>query len=256
MPVDPAPLLRITNLSVRFGSGDKAVPAVRGVSLTVDAGEAVGLVGESGSGKSTVARAVAGLTTPTAGSIRFNARRSVQMIFQDPAGSLNPKLRLWAIVTEPLRVAGDTVARKDRRTRAADLFESVGLQTEALDRYPHQLSGGQRQRVAIARAISTRPKLIICDEPTSALDVSVQAQVVNLLRDLQERFGLAYLFISHDLAVVDHLCTQIYVMKSGEIVESGPRERIIDAPEHVYTQALLDAARASAPPLVGQAFSG
>ena len=233
------------------------VQALRGVSLTVQAGRSLGIVGESGSGKSTLARLVMALEKPTAGSVHLagrdlhqlapgdlrEARRDFQMVFQDPYGSLDPRQTIERIVTEPLvalHLAG-RANRPARREQAMQVLASVGLRASDLDKYPHEFSGGQRQRIAIARALITRPKLIVADEPVSALDVSVQAQVLNLMQDLQAKFGVTYLLISHDLAVVDHLCAEVAVIYQGRIVEQGPPETLFHAAAHPYTQALLDA---------------
>ena len=227
------------------------VEALRGVSLAVHAGRSVGIVGESGSGKSTLARLVMALEAPTSGSVKLlgrdlnalapsellSARRDFQMVFQDPYGSLDPRQRVARIVAEPL-VGADV---HDARGRVAESLDAVGLRASDADKYPHEFSGGQRQRIAIARALITRPKLIVADEPVSGLDVSVQAQVLNLLADLQQQFGVTYLFISHDLAVVDQVCDEVAVMRSGRIVESGPTEQVLRQPSHAYTRALLGA---------------
>ena len=256
-----APLLQVDNL-VReyampreklFGPPAK-VNALNGVSFTITAGRSLGIVGESGSGKSTLARLVMALDTPTAGSVKLlgrdlhalpredlrQARRDIQMVFQDPYGSLDPRQTVERIVTEPLAAQGNT-NRKERHQRAADVLASVGLRPNDLGKYPHEFSGGQRQRIAIARALITRPRLIVADEPVSALDVSVQAQVLNLMQDLQAEFGITYMLISHDLAVVHHLCDDVAVLWQGRIVEQGPPERLFDAAEHPYTRALLEA---------------
>jgi peptide/nickel transport system ATP-binding protein len=217
----------------------------------VHAGRSLGIVGESGSGKSTLARHVMALEAPTSGSVRLlgrdlhalspaeliAARRDFQMVFQDPYGSLDPRQRVGRIVAEPLI----GVAPDESRQRVAESLNAVGLRATDIDKYPHEFSGGQRQRIAIARALITRPKLIVADEPVSALDVSVQAQVLNLLADLQAEFGVTYLFISHDLAVVDHVCDEVVVMQSGRIVEHGPTEQVLHQPSHIYTRSLLAA---------------
>ncbi len=234
------------------------VQALRGVSFQLRAGRSLGIVGESGSGKSTLARLVMALEAPTHGQVRLlgrdlnalnaselrAARRDFQMVFQDPYGSLDPRQRVGRIVAEPLR----GVSPADTRTRVAAALDAVGLRAADADKYPHEFSGGQRQRIAIARALITRPKLIVADEPVSALDVSVQAQVLNLLADLQAQFGVTYLFISHDLAVVDHVCDEVAVMHLGRIVEHGPTEQVLQHPAHDYTRALLAAIPGISPP--------
>ena len=226
--------------------------AVDGVSLAIDAGRSLGVVGESGSGKSTLARAAMALEVPSAGTVELmgqdlnalapdalrRARRDFQMVFQDPYGSLDPRQSVERIVAEPLTAIG-RVAPGERRERVGEALESVGLRPGDLGKFPHEFSGGQRQRIAIARALITRPRLIVADEPVSALDVSVQAQVLNLLRDLQSRLGLTYLLISHDLAVVDHVCDRVAVMYAGRIVEEGPVRTVVRTPRHPYTLALL-----------------
>ena len=255
------PLLQVDNL-VReyampreqlFGPPPK-VHALNGVSFTIEAGRSMGIVGESGSGKSTLARLVMALDKPTAGSVKLlgrdlhalpreelrQARRDIQMVFQDPYGSLDPRQTVERIVCEPLAAQGDT-SREEQHQRAADALASVGLRANDLGKYPHEFSGGQRQRIAIARALITRPRLIVADEPVSALDVSVQAQVLNLMQDLQTEFGITYMLISHDLAVVHHLCDDVAVLWQGRIVEQGPPERLFRAAEHPYTRALLEA---------------
>ncbi len=246
-----APMLSVSGLSKSF----RAVKAVRDVSFTIPRGKTFGLVGESGSGKSTTARLVLRLTDPTSGSISFRGRdlaklssgdlrrerRHMQMIFQDPFGSLNPRMSVRETLVEPQLVHGLGTTTEQLKV-AEQLLAEVGLPVAALDRYPHEFSGGQRQRIAIARALATNPDLIVADEPVSALDVSVQAQVLNLMRDLQDRHGTTMLFISHDLRVVQFMCDEIGVMYLGEIVEQGPRDAIYGAPRHPYTQALLASA--------------
>ena len=241
-------MLSVSGLSKSF----KTVKAVRDVSFTIPRGKTFGLVGESGSGKSTTARLVLRLVEPTAGRIAFRGRdlsalsasdlrrerRHMQMIFQDPFGSLNPRMSVRETLVEPQFVHGIGTAAEQLKV-AERLLAEVSLPRAALDRYPHEFSGGQRQRIAIARALSTNPDLIVADEPVSALDVSVQAQVLNLMRDLQDRHGTTMLFISHDLRVVQFMCDEIGVMYLGEIVEQGPRDRIYNAPAHPYTKALL-----------------
>ncbi|MFE8643702.1 ATP-binding cassette domain-containing protein [Sphingomonas sp. NCPPB 2930] len=270
-----APLLEVTGIVRDYAlprtSLFKPAPQVRaldGVSLRIEAGQSLGIVGESGSGKSTLARIVMALDAPTAGSARLRgqdlhrlprealraARRDIQMVFQDPYGSLDPRQTVGRIVAEPLAALDGAAAgtRADRRARAAEALVAVGLRASDLDKVPHEFSGGQRQRIAIARALVTRPKLIVADEPVSALDVSVQAQVLNLLQDLQQRFGIAYLLISHDLAVVNHLCDEVVVLLRGQVVERGTPEQLFSAPAHPYTQALLAAVPRAEPPAAGQ----
>jgi ABC-type oligopeptide transport system ATPase subunit len=230
------------------------VAAVDDVSFTIDEGETFGLVGESGSGKTTTGRCLLRLIEPTSGEVRFRgenvlgfsprrmreARRDMQIVFQDPYSSLNPRMRARHIVEEPLVIhkIGD---RARRRERVAELFRLVGLNPAHLERYPHQFSGGQRQRIGLARALALNPSFVILDEPVSALDVSVQAQVVNLLMDLQQQLKLTYLFIAHDLRLVEHICTRVAVMYLGKIVEMGPAAALFVSPQHPYTKALLSA---------------
>ncbi len=230
------------------------VRAVDGISFTVNRGETLGLVGESGSGKSTACRAVLQLIKPTSGSVKFEGReiaglgrramrplrREMQMIFQDPYASLNPRKRVGQIVGDPLKRQG-VASGSDLRRRVQELLERVGLSSEHFNRYPHEFSGGQRQRIGIARALSLKPKLVICDEPVSALDVSIQAQIVNLLDDLQDEFGLAYLFVAHDIGVVRHISDRIAVMNEGKIVEQGTADQVCEHPKDAYTKKLLSA---------------
>jgi len=259
---DPAgDLLRVIDLKTHFpirrGFLQRVVghvKAVDGVSFHLKKGETLGLVGESGCGKTTVGRTVLRLVPATGGRVLYKGesvfdqpsaemrrlRREMQIIFQDPAGSLNPRMRVANIVGEPLEVHG--IAKGDElRSRVEELLVRCGLWKQAADRYPHEFSGGQRQRIGIARALALQPKLIVCDEPTSALDVSIQSQILNLLKDLQDEFGLSYLFISHDMAVIHHICDRIAVMFDGKIVEEGTRDEIINRPQHPYTRALLSA---------------
>jgi oligopeptide transport system ATP-binding protein len=231
-----------------------SVKAVDGVSFEIAEGRTLGLVGESGSGKSTTGYCVLQLIKPTAGSIRFKGkeltelgreqmrkmRRELQIVFQDPYSSLDPRMTVGDIVAEPLEVHG-VGGRRDRRARVRELLDVVGFNPDYSNRYPHEFSGGQRQRVGVARALALNPSLIVCDEPVSALDVSIQAQILNLLKDLQRDFGLTYLFISHDLAVVRSMSDDIAVMKDGQIVETGPADDVYEHPKHEYTRALLNA---------------
>ncbi len=236
------------------------VKAVDGVSFAVQPGETLGLVGESGCGKSTLGRTLVRLYEPTAGSIRYRGedflavkgerlrhmRRTLQMIFQDPFASLDPRMTIARILAEPFKVH-DVCPPKERQERAAALLETVGLKSAHLNRYPHEFSGGQRQRISIARAMALNPDLVIADEPVSALDVSIQAQILNLMRELQDEFNLTYIFISHDLSVIDHFCDRIAVMYLGKIIEMAPRDELFNHPQHPYTRALIDAI-----PKVGQ----
>ncbi len=260
LPADP-PLLALRDVTRRYTLPRESllraapvVQAVAGVSLQVLRGRSVGIVGESGSGKSTLARLVMALERPSSGEVLFMgrdlnrlsaselraARREFQMVFQDPYGSLDPRQRVGRIVAEPLAAAGAHTAPETQR-RVAESLDAVGLRATDAAKYPHEFSGGQRQRIAIARALITRPQLIVADEPVSALDVSVQAQVLNLLQDLHQQFGVTYLLISHDLAVVDHVCDEVAVLYAGRIVEQGPPQVLFHAPAHPYTRALVEA---------------
>ena len=254
------PLVEVAQLTKQFTRGGgllgrrTTLTAVSDVSFSIDAGETFGLVGESGSGKTTTGRCVLRLIEPTSGAVRFDgedvlafptermrtARRDMQIVFQDPYASLNPRMRARDIVEEPL-VIHRLGTRGERRERAAELFQLVGLDAAHLERYPHQFSGGQRQRIGLARALALNPRFIVLDEPVSALDVSVQAQVVNLLLDLQSRLNLTYLFIAHDLRLVEHVCRRVAVMYRGRIVELADSASIFSAPRHPYTRALLSA---------------
>jgi ABC-type oligopeptide transport system ATPase subunit len=254
------PFVEVSHLVKHFTRGrglfrrGTVVPAVDDVTFHIHEGETFGLVGESGSGKTTTGRCLLRLIEPTSGSVLFRgedvlsfsgrrlreARRDMQIVFQDPYSSLNPRMRAWRIVEEPLVIhrLGD---RRARRERVAELFNLVGLDPAHLERYPHQFSGGQRQRIGMARALALNPSFLVLDEPVSALDVSVQAQVVNLLMDLQQRLKLTYLFIAHDLRLVEHICTRVAVMYLGRIVEMGPATALFQSPQHAYTRALLSA---------------
>lgn len=255
-------LLEVRNLKVHFpvkqgwlGGAHATVKAVDDVSFTIAPGETLGLVGESGCGKTTLGRAIVRLIEPTAGRVLFEGddiarmdggelrarRRKFQMIFQDPYSSLNPRLTVEDIVGEALDIHGLAENRSARAKRVAELLKAVGLDAAYAQRYPHEFSGGQRQRIGIARALAVEPKLIVCDEPVSALDVSVQAQIINLLQDLQQAHGLAYLFIAHDLAVVEHISRRVMVMYLGKVVELAEAKEVIRAPKHPYTQALISA---------------
>ena len=256
------PLLEVDGLSVTYEARRGAfikrtefIRAVKSVSFDVRKGTTMGLVGESGSGKSTIGKAILRLAPIGAGSIRYYGseltslderafmpyRKRIQTIFQDPYASMNPRHSIASIVAEPLKVHAPEMSKQDREDRVAELLVKVGLPADSMNRYPHQFSGGQRQRICVARALSSKPEFIICDECVSALDVSVQAQIVNLLQDLQEELGITYLFIAHDLAVVEHICDDALVMEWGEIVEQGPTDQLYQAPKHPYTQRLLEA---------------
>jgi ABC-type oligopeptide transport system ATPase subunit len=246
------PALDVQGVCIDYGPRKRRVRAVEDVSLTVAAGETVGLVGESGSGKTSVAMAVLGLVPISAGTILVNGRTidparrgsvvaaGAQAVFQSPYSSLDPAMPVRAILAEA--VTHLRLPRREVDARARAVLDEVGLDERAAERYPREFSGGQRQRIAIARAMMVRPRLLICDEPTSALDLSVQAQVANLLMDLQERHGMSYLFISHDLALVKHLAARMYVMHRGRIVEAGPAAEVYRSPQDPYTRALIDAA--------------
>jgi peptide/nickel transport system ATP-binding protein len=267
------PLLVIDHVSKQYRlprehllSPAPVVQALDDVSFTLHAGRSLGIVGESGSGKSTLARLVMALEAPSAGRVLLDGqdlntlspaelrrtRSKVQMVFQDPYGSLDPRRTVGQTVAEPLAVLHGA-SRSEQRTRAGETLEAVGLRAADLAKYPHEFSGGQRQRIAIARALITRPKLIVADEPVSALDVSVQAQVLNLMQDLQDEFGVTYLFISHDLSVVDLVCDEVVVLQAGRIVEQGPPQRLFQRPEHPYTQRLLAAVPGLVPPTAAPA---
>ena len=254
------PLVEVSHLVKGFVRGGgflrrgATVTAVDDVSFSIEEGETFGLVGESGSGKTTTGRCMLRLIEPTSGAVRFGgedvlafsrsrlreARRHMQIVFQDPYSSLNPRMRARQIVEEPL-VIHRLGTRTARRDRVAELFRLVGLDTAHLERYPHEFSGGQRQRIGLARALALKPSFLVLDEPVSALDVSVQAQVVNLLMDLQEQLKLTYLFIAHDLRLVEHICNRVAVMYLGKIVEMGPTSSLFASPQHAYTRALLSA---------------
>ncbi|OEZ32756.1 dipeptide ABC transporter ATP-binding protein [Variovorax boronicumulans] len=265
-PADGTPLIRVQGLSREFDLSagwlvrtlarqpKKVLHAVDGVSFDIARGRTFGLVGESGSGKSTVARMIAGLTRPTAGTVHFDGidrwgdaaqtaalRRRFQMIFQDPHASLNPRWRVDRLIAEPVEVLGLAASAEETAERVAEALRRVRMSPDDGRRYPHQFSGGQRQRIAIARALASQPEFIVCDEPTSSLDVSVQAQVLNLMRDLQDEFGLTYLLISHNLAVIRHMCDDVGVMQRGRLVEQGSAAEVLDAPKHAYTRALMAA---------------
>ncbi len=252
------PTWRLDQVSRTYRRGGTAVAAVSEVDLVVNPGDRLGIVGESGSGKSTLVRMMAALDRPTAGSIQFREREitnlrdkdlgdlrsSVQMVFQDPRSSLDPRMKVGDIITEPLRsplLRSRPDVPTDRAARLREVMAQVGLDPELANRYPHEFSGGQRQRIAIARALAIRPDVLVADEPVSALDVSVRAQVLNLLHELVEEFGLTLVFVSHDLAVVRHVCDRVVVMQHGRVVESGPIAEVYERPREQYTQELLAA---------------
>jgi len=254
-------LVQVKNLSKTFDdsffieSSKNAVMAINDVSFSIKEGQSFGLVGESGSGKSTIAKIIVNLFRPTSGDIYFNDvcitkiksnkemlkfRKQIQMIFQDPYSSLNGRLKVKDIVSEPIKLHNPSISPKDVDDYIYDLLESVELTQQSAERYPHEFSGGQRQRISIARALATQPRLLVCDEPTSALDVSIQAQILNLLKDLQEQLNLTILFISHDLPVVRQMCDRIAVLKNGELCEVAPTEDLFVKPKHSYTKELLN----------------
>ena len=269
-----APLLEVKDLRMHFPVTEGIltrrkvgeVKAVDGVDFSVARGETLGLVGESGCGKTTTGRCILRLETPTSGEIRFDGvdiaklerkelqslRRRIQVIFQDPYSSLNPRMKVGEIIAEPMKVHGIQPDSARRAARVRELLSVCGLNARFADRYPHEMSGGQRQRVGIARALALNPDFIVCDEAVSALDVSIQAQVINLLEDLREQFGLTYLFIAHDLSVVRHLCQRVAVMYLGRIVELADSDTLFSNPQHPYTQALLAAVPVPDPTVEGQ----
>lgn len=261
------PLLQVKEIAKHyrvkknFWSPPQLVRALNGVSFELEQGQTLALVGESGCGKSTLAKVLMNIEAPTEGHFNLsgksgprmsakNLQSEIQMIFQDPMGSLNPRKKAWTIIAEPLLINTD-LSKQTCRKRAIEMMERVGLRPELADRYPHMFSGGQRQRLGIARALINRPKILLCDEPVSALDVSIQAQILNLLMDLQRDFNLSYLFISHDLSVVRHIADKVMIMYLGKIVEEGPRDLIFNSPQHPYTKALLE----SHPHLSGEGLS-
>jgi oligopeptide/dipeptide ABC transporter ATP-binding protein len=263
-----APIVAVRELrktfAVKHAGGVSTLHVLSGVNFEINRGETLGLVGESGSGKTTAGRIVVGLIPATSGSVTLFGhditgvdakdelalvRSRLQFVFQDPYASLNPRMRIGAAIAEPIDIAG-SFSRKDRNDRVAELLDLVGLPRNSIERYPHEFSGGQRQRIVIARALALHPDFVVCDEPVSALDVSMQAQIVNLLLDLQDRLGLSYLFIAHDLAVVRAVSTRIAVMYAGSIVESAPKRQIYADPQHPYSRALLDAVPRADPAFV------
>lgn len=253
------PILEVNHLSVWYplkSAGDaEHIKAVDDVSFVMESGKTLGLVGESGSGKSTIGRAIVRLAPIRKGDIRFKGqsimplndrgfsriRKKIQMIFQDPYHTLNPRMTIGAMLAEPIKIHFPMTSVKEIREQSVDYLEQVGLDADAMQRYPHQFSGGQRQRIGIARAMTVKPEVLICDEVVSALDVSVQAQIVNLLQDLQQANGFSYLFIGHDLAVIEHISDRVMVMQNGKIVETGTPDAIYSHPEQEYTRKLLDA---------------
>jgi oligopeptide transport system ATP-binding protein len=255
------PLTRGVVFKRRIGT----VHALEGVDLELREGETLGIVGESGSGKSTLAKVLMALERPTAGSVLFRGqdifmlrgrrlrelRRQIQIVLQDPYTSLDPRMTVGEIVGEPFQIHADVAPKRERRARVAELLDRVGLSPRVMGRYPHEFSGGQRQRIGVARALALRPEIVICDEPVSALDVSVQAQVINLLQDLQDEFKLSYIFIAHDLSVVQHISDRVGVMYLGKLVELGDEADVYERPTHPYTQALVSAAPVPDPELRG-----
>ena len=256
-----APLLQVANVCTSFDGK----PILRDVSIRLDRGRTLGLVGESGSGKSTLARTILGLIPADRGSVQFDGhellglsragwrpfRQRLQMVFQDPAASLNPRMTAQQLIGEGLRAHRLVDGTAALQRKVGELLERVGLRTDDANRYPHEFSGGQKQRIGIARALAVDPELIVCDEPVSALDVSIQSQILNLLRDLQEEFGLSYLFIAHDLAVVRAFCDDVAVMQKGSIVEHASADQLVETPQHAYTRELLRAARVEGKPIAG-----
>jgi oligopeptide/dipeptide ABC transporter ATP-binding protein len=268
MAMAEQPIVEVRDLrktfAVKHAGGVSTLHALNGVSFDIMRGETLGLVGESGSGKTSAGRVLVGLIPATSGSVTLfghcitgidakaqlaAVRSRLQLVFQDPYASLNPRMRIGNAIAEPLDIAG-SYSRRDRNDRVAELLELVGLPNNSVERYPHEFSGGQRQRIVIARALALNPDFVVCDEPVSALDVSMQAQIVNLLLDLQDRLGLSYLFIAHDLAVVRAVSTRIAVMYAGTIVETAPKSQLYSDPQHPYSKALLDAVPRADPAFV------